>query len=122
MTVKGFKMTVKGLEMTVSQYMLLILQATLPKKRKVESVWVEIAWDTDNMYIAKAQMEDPGGSKTYYAVGDSAEEALLELAVEIIIRYPVENSHVEIDIPIGRIVETKTFKRWFDIEKGEIDE
>lgn len=114
-------MPVTGLADMQDQYMLDILRMNLPGNHKVEVVWVEMTRDTVHMFTAKARTTYRDGPQRvpirYFGSGNTIKEALLELAAKIILEYPMEDDRaIDIDIPLSNIVNTKTFKKWFDTQ------
>jgi hypothetical protein len=105
------------------KYMVDILLMQLPEERNVTKVWVELrssAHQPGEAFVANAMVPHPFIDEVsdlelcYEGKGDSIKEALLELAAEIVIKYPAsENGDVSIDIPISLLVMTKSFKLWF---------
>jgi len=122
MTVTGLKSRENNCE--VDRYIQEILAMSLPGDNIALSVSVGASFKDPAVFVAAARLAYKGGPKDYEARGDSAEEALLELVAEIIIKYPVEGNErqleIDINLPVGDIVHTKTFSKWFAMdEKGD---
>jgi len=108
-------MPVIGLPNKQDQYMLDILVMDLPDHERVVRVRVELTWVTEGAFVAIAKVSHGDKFRRYSAHGDTVEDALLELAATIILRYPIEkNQVVDIGIPTAKIVNTKAFQKVFD--------
>jgi len=113
-------MPVTGLANMQDQYMLDILRMDLPSEHRVEKVWVEMTRATNHMFVAKARMTSGKNhakrTRDYSAGANTIEEALLELAATIIVKYPVEeDERVDINMPVSKIVGTKVFSKLFGV-------
>jgi hypothetical protein len=107
-------MAVTGLAHTQDEYMISILTMDLPKDDRVEACGVLVSWELGEMFVATATTTKEGADKPYQGVGHTIKDALLELAAEIVLNYPVEeNEEVNINIPTNLLVKTNTFKKWF---------
>ena len=104
-------MPVIGLANMQDQYMLDILVMALPDNERVVRVRVELTWVTEGAFVAIAKVSHKDTFRRYSAHGNTVEDALLELAATIIIRYPLENREiVDIGIPTAKIVSTKVWQ------------